>query len=68
MKQFKDILREKRKALGMSQLELGVEVGTTQRIVRNWESGAFYPNFNSLMKLADYFKCSLDELVGREKR
>ena len=67
MKQFKDILKEKRKALGMSQFELGVEVGTTQAKIWHWESGICYPNFTSLIKIADFFKCSLDELVGRMK-
>jgi transcriptional regulator with XRE-family HTH domain len=67
MKKFKDILREKRKALGMSQFELGIEVGTTQAKIWHWESGTCYPNFTSLNKLADVLECSVDELMGRTK-
>jgi len=31
-----------------------------------WQNGQFFPLLDNLLKLADYFKCSLDYLVGRE--
>ena len=67
MKEFKDILLEKRKALGLSQFELGMLLDTSQAVIGKWELGEFYPNFSSLNKIADVFKCSVDELMGRDK-
>ena len=67
MKEFKDILLEKRKALGLSQFELGMLLDTSQAVIGKWELGDFYPNFSSLNKIADVFKCSVDELMGRDK-
>lgn len=68
MNKFKDILKAKRTALGLSQFELGVEMGTSQSKIYDWEKGTYYPHVTSLIKLADYFKCSLDELLGREEK
>lgn len=66
MNKFKDILKAKRTALGLSQFELSVELGTSQSKIYAWEKGVYYPKLTSLIKMADYFKCSLDELLGRE--
>jgi transcriptional regulator with XRE-family HTH domain len=67
MKQFKDILKEKRNALGISQRKLADKTGINHSCIRGWEDGDFFPSFYSLLILADVFKCSLDELVGRTK-
>lgn len=66
MKQFKDILRDKRKALGMSQRQLADDMRINHSCIRGWEDGEFFPSFCSLLTLADIFECSLDELVGRK--
>lgn len=65
MKPFKDILREKRKALGLNQYELAEEIGTYQDKICDWETGKCFPSFCYLLELADFFKCSVDELMGR---
>ena len=67
MKEFKDILIEKRKEFGLKQLDVAIEIGVSQSVVSQWELGKNYPTFFSLIGLADLFKCSLDEMVGRDK-
>ena len=66
MKQFKDILKEKRKALGLTQYEVADALGTSQSRVASWELGQHFPGFLNLADLADIFRCSVDELMGRK--
>lgn len=40
--------------------ELGIAVGLTTK----WKNGSV-PNGDTLVKLADYFDCSIDYLMGR---
>ena len=37
-----------------------------QRNISNWENGTSEPDCETLIKLADIFQVSLDELFGRE--
>lgn len=49
----------------MKQYELAARMGVKQASVCAWESGENYPSVENLMKLADIFHCSIDELLGR---
>lgn len=60
-------IREYREELGLTQSELAKSVGTLQRNVSNWENGVNEPDCATLVKLAELFKISLDELFGREQ-
>lgn len=53
-----------RKKFGFSQAELGEKVGFGQRAISKWENNDAEPDIATLKKLADIFKCSIDELVG----
>ena len=64
MKQFKDILKTKRKDRDLKQSELAQEIGISTVSVSNWELGGI-PTFFSIDALADFFECSVDELCGR---
>lgn len=50
----------------MRQIDLAKILNTTQRKISYWESGTIEPDLESLWKLADYFKISIDELIGRD--
>jgi len=50
-------------AQGLSQEELAARVYVTRQTLSNWETGKTYPDINSLLRLADLFHVSLDELV-----
>ena len=60
---FNERLMALRKKQGLSQEELGFELGVSRQTVSKWESGQSYPDFQRLVLLADYFDISLDELV-----
>ena len=55
-----------REAAGMKQYELATRVGVSQASVCAWESGENRPTVENLMKLADIFQCSMDEVLGRK--
>ena len=58
---------EKRIALrrqrGLSQEQLGAELGVSRQTVSKWEGGQSCPDFQRLVLLSDFFELSLDELV-----
>ncbi|WP_302961328.1 helix-turn-helix domain-containing protein [uncultured Adlercreutzia sp.] len=60
---FNERLMTLRKKRGLSQEELGFELGVSRQTVSKWEQGQSYPDFQRLVLLADYFDISLDELV-----
>ena len=63
MMTFAEKLMTLRKARGLSQSELGAEIGVSRQTVSKWELGQSYPDFERLVLLSDYFECSLDALV-----
>ena len=65
MSSFKIRLKELRKQSGATQKQMGEYLGITTRAYQYYEEGNRYPDFESLLALADYFKTSLDYLVGR---
>lgn len=60
---FHEKLMSIRKAKGLSQEELGMELQVSRQTISKWESGQSYPDFQSLVLLSDYFDMALDELV-----
>ena len=60
-------IREYREELGLTQSELAKQIGTLQRNISNWENGINEPDCATIVKLAEIFKISLDELFGREQ-
>lgn len=60
-----DRIRELRKKNNMTQNELASLMGVTQAALSGWETGKFAVDSDTLIKLADYFNCSTDYLLGR---
>ncbi len=60
---FNEKLIDLRKSKGLSQEELGAELGVSRQTVSKWESCQSYPDFQRLVLLSDYFGITLDELV-----
>lgn len=50
----------------LSQYQLALALQLPRYILSNIEQGRTEPNIDHLTKLADYFQCSIDELLGRE--
>ena len=57
------MIAEKRKELGMTQLDLAEKMGVTDKAVSKWERDLSCPDVNSLPKLAEIFGMSVDELL-----
>ena len=63
---FADRLKECRKNMGKTQLDVAHDLGMTERGYQNYEIGNYEPKMGSLNKLADYFNVSVDYLIGRD--
>lgn len=60
------MFREMRKAAGMTIYDVAAALGVTIASVSGWENGKCYPRAATLVKLADLYHCTVDELVRRE--
>ena len=60
---FNEKLLSLRKAKGLSQEELGMELQVSRQTISKWEVSQSYPDFERLVMLSDYFNLTLDELV-----
>ena len=58
-------IKDLREDANMRQIDLAQAVGIDQRTISNYETGKTYPDSFALIKIADYFKVSIDYLVGR---
>ena len=58
---------ELRNAKAISQQQLADAMDVSRQSVSKWETGASIPDLDKLMKLADYFNITLDELVKGEE-
>ena len=56
------IIREER---NITQIKLSIDLGVSQELISRYELGYSFPQPNMLIKLADYFNCSVDYLLGR---
>ena len=65
-KMIEQRLRQLRKKVGWSQQKLAEKAGLSYNVITKIEQGiAKRPTIQTMMKLADAFGISLDELVGR---
>jgi transcriptional regulator with XRE-family HTH domain len=62
---FGERLRELRKNKGLTQTELGDQIGYKRRMVQFLESNDREPNLSTIIKLCELFDCSADYLLGR---
>lgn len=59
-------LKNIRESEKLTQSKLAEKTGISQQSISRWESGQRLPNILDLIILADYYKISIDELIGRE--
>lgn len=60
---FRENLLHLRAANNMTQEQLAVCIGVSRQSVAKWESGKAYPEMDKLIKLAETFECTIDDLV-----
>ena len=59
-------VRELRVEKNLTQKELAVSVGVSDKSIWAYEKGIAVPPLDVLIKLANFFECSIDYLAGRE--
>lgn len=58
-------IRELRKARRITQLKMALDLDMSQNTISRYESGEREPGIAELIRIADYFRVSIDYLVGR---
>ena len=64
---FGKFISDQRKALGMTQSDLGNMLMVTDKAVSKWERGLGFPDINTLEPLAEALQVSVQELMRAEK-
>ena len=59
-------IREFRKQAKLSQEMMAEKIGVSRQAITKWETGLGVPDIENLVAIADLFKLSLDELMGRD--
>lgn len=58
-------LTKYREQFGITQRKLAFDLGIPPTTLNKYENNLTEPNISTLVKLADYFHITIDELVGR---
>ena len=58
-------LKELREKKGITQVRLAIELGTNQNNISRYESGEREADYDTLIKIADFFNVSIDYLLYR---
>lgn len=58
-------IRKAREARGYSRERVARQIGVCQLTILKWELGESRANIEDIIAMADLFRVSLDELVGR---
>ena len=59
-------IKELRTRDGLSQIELAKKMHVCQPLISHWETGKFSPRIPELMKLAQLFDCTVDDILRDE--
>jgi len=65
MSMFSDRLKELRNVKGVTQKGMAEFLGMLEQSYQKYEYGQREPNFETTIKLADFFDVTLDYLLGR---
>ncbi|WPX08232.1 helix-turn-helix domain-containing protein [Anaerocellum danielii] len=57
-------LKELREEKGLTQEELALMLGLKRQSISNYENGGRQPDYNTLIKIADFFGVTVDYLIG----
>lgn len=64
MNKFGAMLRFYRKQSNLTQFELADKTGISRSRINNYENGLREPDYDTLELFADFFKVSLDQMLG----
>ena len=60
-------LAELRKEHDLTQAELGVKLGVTNKTISRWETGNYMPPVESLMELSELYDLTINEILSGRK-
>lgn len=60
------LLSNSRDEFGLTQEQLGDEIGVSNKKISKWEKGEFNPNLDELRLLSLYYQITIAELVGEK--
>ena len=63
---FSARLKELREEKGVSMIELARAIGVSDAAVCKWENGLAEPKLGYIIRLAEYFDCSIDYISGND--
>ena len=63
MKNFSDLIRQKRDAKGWTQKELAQRLYVSDKTISRWETGRAYPDITLLLELASVLEMDYQELI-----
>ncbi len=61
-------LKELRRQSGLTQEELSLKLGISRVNYTRYEIGQVRPDYETLVKIADFYDVSLDEIFDREMK
>jgi len=67
MRNFVETLSELMEERDLTSKKLSKAVGISESTISSWIISANFVSLNNLIKLADFFRCSIDYLLGRNK-
>lgn len=59
-------LKDLRKEANVTQAYVARKIGVSQAAVAMWEAGEVNPSVNNLVKLAEIFDCTVDEILNKK--
>ena len=65
MEKFNERLRQLREETGVSMNQLAKAIDVSNAAVCKWENGIAEPKVTYLIKLSEFFECTVDYLVGK---
>ena len=60
-------LKKLRLTKGLTQEDVATQLGISPQSISKWERGDGYPDITMLPALANYFRITVDELIGMDK-
>ena len=65
---YAEVIRTRRTALGMNQAELAEKTGVSRNTVAGWETGHSRPDPDTIPRLCDALRISINRFFGRESK
>ena len=63
--EFNTELQRLRKERGMSQEELGEQLGVSRQTISKWENGSAYPDMLNLITISGFFGVTIHKRIER---